>query len=457
MAALAQFDNFAVTDDGKRLYFTTALITGSEDSRSKIYRTTDSGVELFKAPGPPNDSLGPQAVGPLTSGDGTIAGYGIYQPCRTGSCGFFALPRTSFTIEGTELKSIPYDAMQISRNGQYLLGLTFDFRLNLIEVPSRKTRQFAPNIFRAGPQSVADSGAFLARGGPANTPLTLLYVPLNEEPRPIPGTENPMNGILSPDGSVIAYERVAGNEYQLVLTNTQGESHRVIATAPKDLAAADQVNRFGYKASFSNDSTLLFLQPDSEGRFQPWIYKAGRGGPELLVEIASGVRALIISGDARVVWIGTGRGQLLSVDIGSRNVSEVIPETPFLWTLTTQGVPGSVLRLYGSGLSEKSVVSIGETRLPVTEFSASATAPLKFGTSGRNLIQSPAWWNFDLSAFKNFHFTERVYLQLRGEAFNGLNNVQFFPPDLNVASPNFGTLQSANRPRVMQVALRVVF
>jgi hypothetical protein len=266
-----------------------------------------------------------------------------------------------------------------------------------------------------------------------------------------------MNGILSPDGSVIAYERVAGNEYQLVLTNTQGESHRVIATAPKDLAAADQVNRFGYKASFSNDSTLLFLQPDSEGRFQPWIYKAGRGGPELLVEIASGVRALIISGDARVVWIGTGRGQLLSVDIGSRNVSEVIPETPFLWTLTTQGVPGSVLRLYGSGLSEKSVVSIGETRLPVTEFSASATAPLKFGTSGRNLIQSPAWWNFDLSAFKNFHFTERVYLQLRGEAFNGLNNVQFFPPDLNVASPNFGTLQSANRPRVMQVALRVVF
>ena len=87
----------------------------------------------------------------------------------------------------------------------------------------------------------------------------------------------------------------------------------------------------------------------------------------------------------------------------------------------------------------------------------SQTAPLKFGTSGRNLIQSPAWWNFDLSAFKNFPFGEHAYLQFRAEAFNGFNNVQFFPPDLNVASPNFGTLQSANRPRVMQLALRFNF
>lgn len=87
----------------------------------------------------------------------------------------------------------------------------------------------------------------------------------------------------------------------------------------------------------------------------------------------------------------------------------------------------------------------------------SATAPLKFGTSGRNIIQGPAWWNWDLSAFKNFNLTEKSYLQFRAEAFNGFNNVQFFPPDLNVASPNFGTLQSANRPRVMQLALRLNF
>jgi hypothetical protein len=85
------------------------------------------------------------------------------------------------------------------------------------------------------------------------------------------------------------------------------------------------------------------------------------------------------------------------------------------------------------------------------------TAPLKFGTSGRNIIYGPAAWNWDLSLFKNFDFTERVRLQLRGEAFNAFNNVRFFPPELNIVSPNFGTLQNADRPRVMQVAMRLTF
>lgn len=87
----------------------------------------------------------------------------------------------------------------------------------------------------------------------------------------------------------------------------------------------------------------------------------------------------------------------------------------------------------------------------------SQTAPLKFGTSGRNIVQSPAWWNWDLSAFKNFNLTETATLQFRAEAFNGFNNVQFLPPELNVASPVFGTLQQAQRPRVMQLALRLTF
>ncbi|MGH9628965.1 MAG: hypothetical protein ACRD7E_11625, partial [Bryobacteraceae bacterium] len=87
----------------------------------------------------------------------------------------------------------------------------------------------------------------------------------------------------------------------------------------------------------------------------------------------------------------------------------------------------------------------------------SAPAPLRFGTSGRNLITGPASWNVDLSAFKNFNFSENVYLQFRAEAFNAFNHVQFYPPNLNVVSPIFGTLQDAQRPRVMQLALRLNF
>jgi hypothetical protein len=54
-------------------------------------------------------------------------------------------------------------------------------------------------------------------------------------------------------------------------------------------------------------------------------------------------------------------------------------------------------------------------------------------------------------------FTETAMLQFRAEAFNAFNNVQFNPPDMSVVSPTFGTLQSAQRPRVMQMALRFTF
>jgi hypothetical protein len=87
----------------------------------------------------------------------------------------------------------------------------------------------------------------------------------------------------------------------------------------------------------------------------------------------------------------------------------------------------------------------------------SATLPLKFGTSGRDIITAPSWTNFDISAFKNFKITESVILQFRAEAFDAFNNVKFFPPDLSVVSPTYATLQSADRPRVMQLALRVTF
>jgi hypothetical protein len=87
----------------------------------------------------------------------------------------------------------------------------------------------------------------------------------------------------------------------------------------------------------------------------------------------------------------------------------------------------------------------------------SATLPLKFGTSGRDIITAPSWWNTDLSAFKNFTIREGMALQFRAEAFNAFNTVKFFPPEMNATSPNFTRLLSADRPRVMQLALRFTF
>ena len=84
-------------------------------------------------------------------------------------------------------------------------------------------------------------------------------------------------------------------------------------------------------------------------------------------------------------------------------------------------------------------------------------APLTFGTSGRDLISAPGFWNWDLSLFKNFHFSERKVLQFRAEFFDAFNQVRFDPPQLDTSSLFFGQIQSAEPPRILQMGLRFQF
>jgi hypothetical protein len=56
--------------------------------------------------------------------------------------------------------------------------------------------------------------------------------------------------------------------------------------------------------------------------------------------------------------------------------------------------------------------------------------------SGRNLAQSPIFWNLDAGLLKNFSITERVKIQFRAEAFNVLNHPNFASPlAASVGSP----------------------
>lgn len=87
----------------------------------------------------------------------------------------------------------------------------------------------------------------------------------------------------------------------------------------------------------------------------------------------------------------------------------------------------------------------------------SRTAPLMFGTSGRDLISGPGFWNWDMSLFKVFRLTEAMNLQFRAEFFNAFNQLRFNPPNMDVSSPFFGQIQSAQPPRIVQLSLRLVF
>ncbi len=79
------------------------------------------------------------------------------------------------------------------------------------------------------------------------------------------------------------------------------------------------------------------------------------------------------------------------------------------------------------------------------------------GTAGRNFLRGPARWGVDLSVFKDIPITEALRAQLRGEAFNAFNRTQFGGPVSNLNSGNFGRILSTGDPRVIQLALKLMF
>jgi hypothetical protein len=83
--------------------------------------------------------------------------------------------------------------------------------------------------------------------------------------------------------------------------------------------------------------------------------------------------------------------------------------------------------------------------------------PFAFGNAARNLIGGPALTNFDLALYKQFRINERIRTQFRAEAFNATNTPAFGVPNAQVGNPSMGQISSADRPRNLQLGLKLVF
>lgn len=80
------------------------------------------------------------------------------------------------------------------------------------------------------------------------------------------------------------------------------------------------------------------------------------------------------------------------------------------------------------------------------------------GTSGRNILTGPGYANVDFGLHKKFKLTERVALQLQGNAFNLFNHPNFALPVNNINSSQFGrSISTVGTPRVIQLAIRLDF
>ncbi len=85
------------------------------------------------------------------------------------------------------------------------------------------------------------------------------------------------------------------------------------------------------------------------------------------------------------------------------------------------------------------------------------TGQVRPGNAGRNTIRGPGYQKWDLSAFKNFHFTEQRYLQFRLETFNTFNHTNWASIGATRAASTYGFVTAARDPRIVQLGLKLYF
>lgn len=89
--------------------------------------------------------------------------------------------------------------------------------------------------------------------------------------------------------------------------------------------------------------------------------------------------------------------------------------------------------------------------------------PGQTGNTPRAVLNSPKYFNIDAALLKNIRFTETIRVQLRAEAFNLLNNVNFIPGTAaaqqfqNINSTTFGQITGTTPARTVQFAARFEF
>lgn len=80
------------------------------------------------------------------------------------------------------------------------------------------------------------------------------------------------------------------------------------------------------------------------------------------------------------------------------------------------------------------------------------------GNAGRGAVDGPKTFRTDFSLIKNFHFSENLRLQLRGEAFNVFNTTNFTTfGTANSTATTRGRINGTRDPRTIQLAVKFYF
>ena len=142
--------------------------------------------------------------------------------------------------------------------------------------------------------------------------------------------------------------------------------------------------------------------------------------------------------------------------------------SPFTVNLTSDNANNGEPVATQSNISERPNLVCnpnGGPKTPAQWFNTScfaAPAPFTYGNAGRDVVIGPGLNNFDATFQKNFAIRERAQLQFRADIFDFFNHPNFNQPNRFFQAPGtspftFGTITSAQDPRVTQFSLRLAF
>jgi outer membrane receptor protein involved in Fe transport len=177
-----------------------------------------------------------------------------------------------------------------------------------------------------------------------------------------------------------------------------------------------------------------------------------------------------VSGNAiyELPWLQQGRGALSQI-LGGWQISSIVS--------IRSGTPLRVTQPSGISQSRPDLLNADEAVLsnwedtllylnraafaPVPTY-PTTTATTRPGTANPYLLRGPGRVNIDLSLGKTFRLTESVAVQVRADAFNAFNNVNYNNPTVNLTSPDFGKITGASVQgglgnRVGQIGARLTF
>ena len=109
---------------------------------------------------------------------------------------------------------------------------------------------------------------------------------------------------------------------------------------------------------------------------------------------------------------------------------------------------------------------VGDPHLPAAQrtpahwfnTAAFAEAPVfTIGSASRNPVRGPSYRNVDLALIRRLPLGPAQMLEIRAEVFNLMNTPALGAPAAVLGAANFGTITSAGDPRVLQLALKILF